>query len=87
MCLSCSGEAHFTYKHSHLNGEVNDIGGIDKYIPVCRGCFLSLSEKARDLDKLTRSKESSDTKSKSGGSLSDKEVEETDDTMTEVSCQ
>lgn len=47
VCLSCSEEAFFTYKHSHQTGEVNDIGGIDKYIPVCRKCFMELSSNKR----------------------------------------
>ena len=43
VCLGCQQEAHFTYKHSNNTGETNDIGGIDKYIPVCRGCFNQYS--------------------------------------------
>ena len=42
VCLNCAGEAPFTHKHCHNNGEINDIGGLDKYIPVCRACFLVL---------------------------------------------
>lgn len=43
ICLNCSQDAYFTFKHSNLTGEVNDIGGIDKYVPVCRPCFIKLS--------------------------------------------
>lgn len=42
VCLQCSGEAVFTHKHAG-SGEVNDIGGLDKYFPVCRPCFLELN--------------------------------------------
>lgn len=97
VCLGCSEEAHFTLKHSHLTGEVEDIGGIDKYKPVCRGCFLSLqSTNLKEQEKTTEipvqdSKGSSDTKSKSEGSLSDKEPEENDGGSTQhtavFSCQ
>lgn len=42
VCLHCSGEAVFTHKHSESK-EINDIGGLDKYFPVCRACFLMLN--------------------------------------------
>lgn len=45
VCLNCDGEAQFTHKHCNNTGEVNDIGGLDKYIPVCRACFLELNSK------------------------------------------
>ena len=44
VCLGCQDEAHFTYKHANKGGEINDIGGIDKYIPVCRSCFIKFSD-------------------------------------------
>lgn len=43
VCLHCSEEAQFTHKHCNNTGEINDIGGLDKYIPVCRKCFLDLN--------------------------------------------
>ena len=48
VCLDCKEEAHFTYKHSSNKDLINDIGGIDKYIPVCRQCFNIRS--ARELN-------------------------------------
>jgi thymidine kinase len=45
VCLNCSDEAQFTHKHCGNTGEINDIGGLDKYIPVCRKCFLILNDK------------------------------------------
>jgi len=75
VCLACSEEAHFTYKHSHNTGEVNDIGGIDKYIPVCRGCFVKLSTETEKKLQLGGSV-GSDTKSKSSNSSQDNSKDE-----------
>lgn len=42
--MECSADAHFTFKHGCITGEINDIGGLEKYIPVCRKCFVALSQ-------------------------------------------
>ena len=47
VCLNCSGEALFTHKHCNKTGEINDIGGLDKYIPVCRSCFIELNTEVK----------------------------------------
>jgi thymidine kinase len=40
ICMKCKKmEAPFTSKNSNSNGEVIEVGGIDKYTPTCRGCF------------------------------------------------
>lgn len=38
VCLACSEWAYFTLKLDSTSKEVTDIGGIEKYHPVCRGC-------------------------------------------------
>lgn len=49
-CKECSNKkpkviskALFTYKINNDNNKI-DIGGIDKYIPVCRKCFVDLNK-------------------------------------------
>lgn len=58
VCLNCAGEAMFTHKHCHNTGEINDIGGLDKYIPVCRSCFLALNSKPQEKSVGSKSTES-----------------------------
>ena len=49
-CLECSKnkrrkEASFSHKRERIENEDNiDIGGIEKYIPVCRDCYLLLNK-------------------------------------------
>lgn len=38
VCVSCSGEAEFTRKKND-DGVIIDVGGVDKYEPVCEECF------------------------------------------------
>lgn len=38
VCLACSEWAYFTLKLDSSRKDVTDIGGIEKYHPVCRGC-------------------------------------------------
>jgi Thymidine kinase len=78
VCLGCQQEAHFTYKHSNNTGETNDIGGIDKYIPVCRGCFKSYSCSESVLESVRPHlacvvSGSSETKHSESGAISTKE--------------
>lgn len=40
VCLNCGEEASFTHKHQNRTGEINDMGGLEKYTPVCRSCYL-----------------------------------------------
>ncbi len=47
VCVDCGQEAFFTFKHTSHTTEINDIGGIEKYIPVCRPCFNALDLKQR----------------------------------------
>lgn len=47
VCVHCGQEAYFTFKHTSNTTEINDIGGIEKYIPVCRPCFITLEQKQR----------------------------------------
>jgi hypothetical protein len=47
VCVDCGQEAYFTFKHTSHTTEINDIGGIEKYIPVCRPCFNSLDLKQK----------------------------------------
>lgn len=41
VCLSCSEWAYFTLKLDGSRKDVTDIGGIEKYHPVCRACHNS----------------------------------------------
>jgi len=38
VCVSCSGKAEFTRKKTD-DGLIIDVGGVDKYEPVCEECF------------------------------------------------
>ena len=61
VCLNCSGEAPFTHKHFNNTGEINDIGGLDKYIPVCRSCFLNLNTGAKPQKEISTGSKSTDS--------------------------
>ena len=39
VCLECGEWAFFTLKLDHQSKKVEDIGGLEKYHPVCRGCY------------------------------------------------
>lgn len=39
VCRGCNGEAHFTYRFSHEK-EVEVIGSTDKYVSLCRECYM-----------------------------------------------
>lgn len=39
VCMRCYSDANFTKKISNLESDVIDIGGSEKYIPVCRKCY------------------------------------------------
>jgi thymidine kinase len=39
VCMKCYSDASFTKKIANLQSDVIDIGGSEKYIPVCRGCY------------------------------------------------
>ena len=39
VCLECGGWAYFTLKLDLGSKMINDIGGIEKYHPVCRKCY------------------------------------------------
>lgn len=44
ICKNCPEEASFTLKHSGNFDEETDVGGLEKYVPVCRQCFILLQE-------------------------------------------
>ena len=39
ICVRCKSPAHFTRKLL-TSDTIVDIGGIDKYVPLCRRCYL-----------------------------------------------
>jgi thymidine kinase len=56
VCMVCTGDAHFSKRISADTGD-RVIGGADKYISVCRHCFLkeeNEEEKERQKDKENR---------------------------------
>lgn len=44
-------DALFSYKHT-TNTEEHDVGGIDKYYPVCRACYLERTSKTEEPKQL-----------------------------------
>jgi len=44
VCYECSGSASFTFKHSGNKTRIIDIGNEDKYMPLCRKCYLEKSK-------------------------------------------
>jgi len=46
VCIECGQPAIFEFKRGNIaeDEEIIDVGGIDKYIPLCRSCFYEKSE-------------------------------------------
>lgn len=84
ICLECSADAHFTFKHGAVTGEINDIGGLEKYIPVCRKCFVMLSQGTRTPSQSLTPVKVKPTQEKETLGLSD-ETEDSDKKSVEAS--
>lgn len=41
FCGNCSERAPFTWKHKGNHSNEVEIGGVDKYIPLCRKCYTN----------------------------------------------
>lgn len=47
--VGCSNKSLFTWKHTgDISTNAEDIGGVDKYVPVCRSCYVNLSQERQN---------------------------------------